>query len=250
MSSATFDFQDRHVLVTGGTRGLGHTIARSFARSGARVTVTGTEWLSSSYRAPLSSFGYTRLDLTDHDSMVRVADELDTVDVLVHAAGARIPSTAGPQDHEFVRHSVNLGLVGPEQFTRLLRAPLGRSTMRGGASVILTHHMRSWLALAHDPEHAPREMDRRTRVLAARLAPEQIRVNCVASSVVVPAQAGTTTRTVADGPLLTRTQTQPTGTEVDLAESVMFLASASSAWVTGQTLMVHGHGAGGARVRR
>ena len=42
MNRVAFDFTDTAVLVTGGTSGIGHAIATTFADAGARVTVTGT----------------------------------------------------------------------------------------------------------------------------------------------------------------------------------------------------------------
>ena len=47
--SVTFDFTDRRVLVTGGTSGIGHGVARAFAAAGADVTVTGTRAAPSDY---------------------------------------------------------------------------------------------------------------------------------------------------------------------------------------------------------
>ncbi|MEL7207032.1 MAG: SDR family NAD(P)-dependent oxidoreductase, partial [Actinomycetota bacterium] len=41
-SGVAFDFAERSVVVTGGTSGIGHGVARAFAEAGASVTVTGT----------------------------------------------------------------------------------------------------------------------------------------------------------------------------------------------------------------
>jgi NAD(P)-dependent dehydrogenase (short-subunit alcohol dehydrogenase family) len=49
VSSLTFDFGGAHVLVTGGTSGIGHAIAHAFADAGAHVTVTGTNDDASAY---------------------------------------------------------------------------------------------------------------------------------------------------------------------------------------------------------
>ena len=40
---AAFDFSGAHILVTGGTSGIGLATASAFAASGAEVTVTGYE---------------------------------------------------------------------------------------------------------------------------------------------------------------------------------------------------------------
>ena len=41
-SSERFSVQDRKVLLTGGTRGLGRSIAEGFLQAGAEVVITGT----------------------------------------------------------------------------------------------------------------------------------------------------------------------------------------------------------------
>lgn len=248
MGATTFDFRERHVLVTGGTRGLGRAIALAFVRAGAEVTITGTESLASAYDGGIRHLRYARLDLTDPDSIDRIAAEQGTLDVLVHAAGARLPRTSDTQEREFVSHSVRLGLVGPEQLTHRLRRHLAASTMRGGGAVVHTHQVATWLALAHGPQRAHEELVSSTTRLAQRLGPEGIRVNCVASPMAVPRpSAGSADAGAGDGILKTRVRTQRTGTAADLAASVLFLGSRSAAFITGQTLLVNGAPTGGAR---
>lgn len=247
MGATTFDFHERQVLVTGGTRGLGRAVALAFARAGAEVTITGTESLASAYDGGLRHLRYARLDLTDPDSIDRIAVEQESLDILVHAAGARLPRTSDPQEREFVDHSVRLGLVGPEQLTHRLRRQLARSTMRGGAAVVHTHQVARWLALAHGPQQAHNELVATTTRLARRLGTDGIRVNCVASAVPVPRPAAAQSPAADSATVLTKVRTQRTGTALDLAASVLFLGSQASAFVTGQTLMVNAAPTGGAR---
>ena len=54
VSSLTFDFAGAHVLVTGGTSGIGHAIAHAFAAAGADVTITGTKPAAADYDADLA----------------------------------------------------------------------------------------------------------------------------------------------------------------------------------------------------
>ena len=44
----TLDFTGQAVLVTGGSNGIGHAIARAFAESGAEVTIRSTRSMSPS----------------------------------------------------------------------------------------------------------------------------------------------------------------------------------------------------------
>lgn len=202
-------------------------VARNFARCGASVTVTGTQFLTTSYDPSLADFSYLRLDLTNHDSIVRVADQVGDVDVLVSAAGARIPHSSDIHEQKFVSHSVRLGLLGPAQLAHRLRHRLGRSTMRGGGSVINTHHLR-----------------RSTARLGAAWIPKGIRVNGVVSTVVVPRQSHGPERSECS----VLTHSRRTDTLQDVSSAVHLLASSGAAYVTGQTLMGNGSGAGGVRI--
>ena len=66
MSRVTFDFTGTRVLVTGGTSGIGHAIARAFAGAGASVLVTGRKAASSDYDVDLGGLDYARLDVQDN----------------------------------------------------------------------------------------------------------------------------------------------------------------------------------------
>jgi 3-oxoacyl-[acyl-carrier protein] reductase len=248
MGEASFDFAGRRVLVTGGTRGLGLSIARSFVRSGARVAITGTHRLRANYDADLRDFEYAQLDLTDHDAITELADAVGQVDVLVNAAGLRLTQTQDPHHGEFVSHATRIGLLGPAQLSSRLRYRLSESTMRGGGAVVNTQSLRRWFAFSHGPAVAHAEMLNHTARLGASWFRSGIRVNTVAAAVEVPRQSQLRVQIDKNsGPLLTRPAPTRSGTLQDVASAALFLASSGAAYVTGQTLIVNG-GYGGARL--
>ncbi len=89
------DFQSKTVIVTGSTRGIGYTIAESFASQGANVMLSGTtekvnsvvdEFLKKGYHVA-GYFG----NLTDKDAAQQLIDKtieiFGSIDVLVNNAG-------------------------------------------------------------------------------------------------------------------------------------------------------------------
>ena len=98
MTAGTERLQDKQVLVTGGTTGLGLAIAERFLREGARVVVTGRdEELGSHAQAKLAGAGqiwFVAADAGDPAALARSVDvavgHLGALDVLVNNAGIGI----------------------------------------------------------------------------------------------------------------------------------------------------------------
>lgn len=80
--------EGNHVVVVGGTRGLGFAIARASAAAGARVTITGRDDTTAKARAEEIGPAATgaACELTDWASIERLFAGIDVVDHLVLAA--------------------------------------------------------------------------------------------------------------------------------------------------------------------
>ena len=84
-------FNDKTVVVTGGTKGIGKAIAERFLEGGANVVVTGR-----SKNKPLdldSSIGYTPLNLDSNVSIEEFLDYLTSlkhIDAFVNNAGINV----------------------------------------------------------------------------------------------------------------------------------------------------------------
>jgi NAD(P)-dependent dehydrogenase (short-subunit alcohol dehydrogenase family) len=98
MTAGAGRLQDKQVLVTGGTTGLGFAVAERFLHEGARVVVTGRdEELGSHAQAKLGAAGqvwFVAADAGDPAAVVRSVDvavgHLGALDVLVNNAAIGI----------------------------------------------------------------------------------------------------------------------------------------------------------------
>lgn len=239
----TFDYSGASVLVTGGTSGIGHAVASAFAAAGASVTVTGTRGSAADYDTDLSAFGFRQLEMRDADAVDALADELDRLDVLVNNAGASFPDGLDEWSPEGFSASLALNVEGAQRLTVRSRKALATSEMAGGASVVNVISMTSFRASAIVPGYSASKaaLLALTRNLAVHWAGDAIRVNAVAPGLIdtpltAPLQAfpellEAEVRRIALGRM---------GTPAEVADAVLFLSCAASAYTTGTVLAVDG----------
>lgn len=234
-------------LVTGGGRRVGRAIALALGAAGARVAVHhhGSADGAIETVAMIEAAGGSAIrcsaDLRDPQApaalVAEVVRECARIDLLVNSAASMMRTP--------------LVSVTPAQWDEVfalnLRAPFflslaaaGAMGLAGGVIVNISDHMgfESW------PQFVPHGVAKAavadmTRALAAALAP-RVRVNAVAPGTVLPPDGWAQTEqanTVAQTPL------KRLGTPEDVAQAVLYLATAS--YVTGETLFVDGgrHGA-------
>lgn len=242
-NGVTFDYSGASVLVTGGTSGIGHAVASAFAAAGASVTVTGTRGSAADYDTDLSAFGFRQLEMRDADAVDALADELDRLDVLVNNAGASFPDGLDEWSPEGFSASLALNVEGAQRLTVRSRKALASSEMAGGASVVNVISMTSFRASAIVPGYSASKaaLLALTRNLAVHWAGDAIRVNAVAPGLIdtpltAPLQAfpellEAEVRRIALGRM---------GTPAEVADAVLFLSCAASAYTTGTVLAVDG----------
>ncbi|HOE65273.1 MAG TPA: 3-oxoacyl-[acyl-carrier-protein] reductase [Candidatus Hydrogenedentes bacterium] len=87
------EFQDKVVLITGGTRGIGRACAAAFAQAGARVAICGraldtTVRVAAELGANVQGYAADVADPASVDSLIaEVSDRLGPIDILINNAG-------------------------------------------------------------------------------------------------------------------------------------------------------------------
>jgi 3-oxoacyl-[acyl-carrier protein] reductase len=242
------DFRAKRVVVAGGSRGIGRSIAMGFAAAGADVSICARRADSLALaRDELASLGGKvhagTCDLADADAVAAyvgaAAQALGGIDILVNNA-----SGFGISDDETGwEASIAVDLLGTVRASRAALPHIGHA--QGGCIVNISSIAGFRPSLRTVPYAAVKAaVIQYTTSQAALLARQRIRVNCVApGSIEFP--GGTWERRRREDPqlyqhILKGIPFGRLGLPEEVANVVLFLASPLAAWITGQTIVVDG----------
>lgn len=242
------DFTGRRVVIMGGSRGIGRSIALAFARGGAAVAICarGQDALDATRRdiEALGAVAYAApADLARAEDIARfipaAAAALGGINILVNNA-----SGFGARDDEASwAASVDVDLMATVRASAAALPFLERAAEGAIVNVTSIAAMR---ATKRNPPYGAIKaaVIHYTASQARTLAARGIRVNAVApGSIEFP--GGTWERRRTEDPALYDATLGQIpfgrlGTPEEVADVVVFLASARARWVTGQTITVDG----------
>ena len=236
------------MVVAGGSRGIGRAIALGFAAAGARVSICarGVQALEETRAAledlcPGAHAGVC--DLSDGAAVghyvAQAEQALGGIDILVNNA-----SGFGAGDDE-AAWAAGLA-VDVMAMVRASHAALPALGRQAGSSILHIASISGLRAATRTPAYGAVKaaMMHYTTSQAAMLAPQGIRVNCIAPGSVEFPGGSWERRRLAGDPLYAKVLSGipfgRMGTPEEIAEVALFLASPHARWVTGQTLAVDG----------
>ena len=227
----------KHVLITGGSRGIGAAAVAAFAARGDDVTFLYHRNHEAAQTVARRT-GATPLccDVANGDAVARLAPQLQQTEILINNAGichTGLISQITPQQWQRlfdvnvtgIYHCVNT--VMPGMLARQAGCIINVSSMWGqvGASCEAAYSATKGAVLAL------------TKALAQELGPSHIRVNAVAPGVILTDMCREIDPAVL-GALQEETPIGRHGTPEDVAQAMCYLADAT--FVTGQVLPVNG----------
>jgi NAD(P)-dependent dehydrogenase (short-subunit alcohol dehydrogenase family) len=240
----TFDYTGVHVLVTGGTSGIGAAVAKAYLQSGATVTITGTRPSIKDYGQDLSAYRYVTLDVTQKMQIAKLAASLPALDILVNSAGVALASIGKSEwEPEMFAHAVEMHLTSVYRMSSACFPLLKDSKFQGGASVIGIASMAAYFGMELVPGYgaAKAGLVQLIKTLAVSWARYGIRANAIAPGLIITRQ----TASVANNPrlsehVLKRTPIKRLGLPDDVAGAVLFLTSPAASYICGHALDVDG----------
>jgi 3-oxoacyl-[acyl-carrier protein] reductase len=237
-------------VVTGASKGIGAGIAKAFAEEGASVVVnyaSSREGADAVVRKIVAEGGKAiavQGDVSKSEDVKRLFAEaksaFGTVDILVNNAGVyQFASIEEFTEAEFHRE-FNINVLGVFLATQEAVKHFGSE----GGSIINISSTATTLDLPTASLYTATKsaVDSITRVLAKELGPRKIRVNTIAPGGVETEGllAAGISGSDFEKHMIAQTPLGRLGQPGDIAPVAVFLASADSAWVSGETLGVSG----------
>jgi 3-oxoacyl-[acyl-carrier protein] reductase len=239
-------FEQKTILVTGATSGIGYETATLLHKLGAKLILIGrnenrVEKLKSELPEQIViSYDLNQVDKT-FDLLKGIAKEHGSISGLVHAAGIH---EVTPLRTLSVEQTKRLFKVNVETTLQLLKACSNKRIMCDGGSVVL---LSSASGLVGEPGVIAYSASKGaivsiTKSAAMELAGRDIRVNCLAPGIVETPMSENIRDKIGNEQWDVIKQSHPLGLgqPIDVANPIAFLLSEGAKWMTGTVIPVDG----------
>ena len=242
-------FENKVVIITGGSRGIGYATAEKFLREGAAVVITASSPENAQKAADKLRAAYPgrevegiapdliSLDST-REAFAEVVKKFGRIDILINNAGIS-ESTPFEQYTEELFDKVNdLNVKGVFNATKVASEYM----IPQGSGVILSTS--SMVSITGQPSGfsypaSKFAVNGLTLSLARELGPKGIRVNAVAPGITETDMMKAVPKEIID-PMIARIPLRRLGQPEDIANAFAFLASEDAGYITGVVLSVDG----------
>jgi NAD(P)-dependent dehydrogenase (short-subunit alcohol dehydrogenase family) len=246
---AGIQMEGKVALITGGSSGIGKATALAFVRHGARVVIADIsdeagEGVVREIKQQGGEALYVRTDVSNSsqvEAMVRkTMDQFGRLDYAFNNAGIEGESApTGEVTNENLDRVININLKG---VLYCMRYEIPAMLQNGGGAIVNTASIAGVVGFPNLPayvasKHAVAGM---TRTAALEYGKENIRVNAIAPGVILtPMVERSFDEEVREG-LAENKPIGRLGTSEEMADTVIYLCSDMSAFVTGHILVADG----------
>jgi len=245
----SFSLENRQIVVTGASRGIGRELALGFAAAGADIVLLGRDKTALDEVVQQIQNDYCRsatcyvCDLTDTRAIRETVAAIGAkrpIDVLINNAGLNIRTPALEVSDEEWKTIIDTDLRG----AFFMAQQVGQQMVeRSSGSIINISSVGGHVALRTGVVYAAAKAGviQMTKVLALEWGGQGVRVNCIAPWYF---RTPLTENLLNDGQyhaeIVQRTPLRRVGNIEELVGPAVFLASDASSYVTGHTLFVDG----------
>jgi NAD(P)-dependent dehydrogenase (short-subunit alcohol dehydrogenase family) len=248
MSSDLFDLTGRRALVSGGASGIGRICAEGLMAHGASVVVTSRQSHPEGFsELARSGCQLITIDLAQPDAANSLVTQYRSLqpdlDILVNNAGVTWGAPFDDYPASAWSKVFNLDVAVPFQLVQAFLPLLGSSARTGGPGRVVNigsvdgHAVGSFDNFAYSAAKAA--VHHMTRVLALRLAPRNVTVNCIAPGP-IPTRMTTGILEAAGRGMAAANPLGRLTAANDIVGALIYLTAAAGAYITGATIPVDG----------
>jgi NAD(P)-dependent dehydrogenase (short-subunit alcohol dehydrogenase family) len=239
-----YSLQNKTILVTGASSGIGQATAIECSRLGAKLIITGRneDKLNKTFEL-LEGEGHLQItaDLCNLNDLIKITDEVSSLSGIVHSAGLNINKPFQYATSEYLNNVMSVNFFAPVELTRLL---IKSKKIEKSGSIVFISSVSGVLcsAPASSMYSASKgAVNGIVKGMALDLAPKNIRVNSVTPGVIETS--------IFDSGLVSVKQLEENknqyplkrfGKPIEVAFAVIYLLSDACAWVTGSNLLIDG----------
>ena len=239
-----FSLENKTILVTGASSGIGKAIAIECAKMGAKVVVTGRNEARLQETHSLlegDQPDYIVADLSVNEDVVDLGTKLSTLDGVVHCAGFTIPKPFNFLNREDVNSVMDVNFIAPIFLTQFL---LKNKKINKKSSIVFISSISGVYVsyIAGSLYSASKgAINGIVKGLALELAAKGIRVNSV--------NPGMIETNILESGVISNDQLNEDkkkyplkryGKPEEVAYAVIYLLSDASSWTTGSNLLIDG----------
>lgn len=246
----TADFLGKVVIVTGAAMGIGRACAEGFIARGGSVVIADMDIEAG--QATATELGeravFAHTDVCDMQAVSAMAElavsRFGGIDILVNNAGQALKGVVDEITEEHWTRVIDINLNG---YWRTMRVCIPEMKKRGGGSIVNMSSVQGSLGFNGYAAYASAKgaVNALTWQSAVDLAPHQIRVNAVAPGTIMTPLNEKLFASMDDPSELIDSwnKAHPLGRfgqAEEVAETVLFLASARASFITGDVVRVDG----------
>ncbi|HRT81505.1 MAG TPA: SDR family oxidoreductase, partial [Bacteroidales bacterium] len=239
-----FSLENKIILVTGASSGIGRAIAIECSKMGASVIITGRneERLKETHsRMEGNQPDYIIADLSNSDDVQNLCKSITSLNGLVNCAGLTKVLPFPFAERKDFEEVMEANFFAPSELSRLL---VKSKKIRKGASIVFISSVSGvYVSYIGNSIYSASKgaINGLCKNMALELAPKGIRVNCVNPGMI-------DTNILSDGKItqeqlnedMKRYPLKRYGKPEEVAYAVIYLLSDAAEWITGSNLLIDG----------
>jgi NAD(P)-dependent dehydrogenase (short-subunit alcohol dehydrogenase family) len=238
--------EDKNILITGASSGIGKATAILFSELGANVIITARSEgkLDETYKALKPSIHHLNInaDLTQVNDIKSLVKLLPFIDGIVHCCGKVMPVPV-----KFIKESQLQDVFSVNYFSavNLISELLMQKKINNNSSIAFISSVSTLHAYFGGAPYISSKaaLEAYAKTLALELAPKKIRVNVLQPALVRTAIFDSTINAAIDTEKmneLVNSYPLGIGEPIDVANALAFFMSDTSKWITGSSLKMDG----------